>query len=139
MSCLFLASSNDYQRLSPLPNHLFSFFFLFLFLFSSLAILFSPYPSAINITHQSHSSGLQLQLKLKSSFCSVSISISVVGLVISGYGLSSQWHRRGFGLGIYRFIFVCVKRVCICCFWVVAKREKILKFGVGKRENMGYG
>ena len=31
------------------------------------------------------------------------------------------------------------KRVCICCFWVVGKREKNLKFGVGKKENIGYG
>ena len=139
VSYLFLAGSNDCQRLSPLPDHLFSFFFFFLFLFSFQATLFSPYPSAINTIHYSHSFGLPLQLKLKSSFCSISVFVSVVGLMVPGYGLSSRRHRRGSGLGIYGFMFVCLREFVSVVFWAVGKKEKNLKFGVGKRENMCYG
>ena len=138
VSCLFLAGSNNYQWLSSLLDHLFSFFFFFfLFLFSSQATLFSPYPSTINTTHYSHNSSLPLQLKLKSSFCSV--SVSAVGLVVPGCGLSSRRHRRGSRLGIYEFMFVCLREFVLVVFGLWERGKKNLKFGVGKRENMGYG
>ena len=146
MSCLFLTCFNDYQRLSPPPDYLFSFFFFFffffsLFLFSSQATLFSPYPSAINTTHYSHSFGLPLQLKLKSSFCSISISISIstMGLMVPDCELSSRQHRRGSRLGIYGFMFVCLREFVSVVFGLWIRGEKNLKFGVGKRETTGYG
>ena len=146
--CCFLTCSNDYQRLSPLPDHLFSFFLFsfflfFLFLFSSQATLLSPYPLAINTTHYSRSFGLPLQLKLKSSFRSVSISVSTVGLVVSDCGLSSWRHRRGSRLGIYGFIFVCLREFVSVVFglWLRGgkiwnlewEREKI--WAMGKHKN----
>ena len=128
-----------YQTISFL-----SFFFLFfLFLFSSQATLLSPYPLAINTTHYSRSFGLPLQLKLKSSFRSVSISVSTVGLVVSDCGLSSWRHRRGSRLGIYGFIFVCLREFVSVVFglWLRGgkiwnlewEREKI--WAMGKHKN----
>ena len=128
--------------LSITLSFFFFFFFLFLFssqatLFSPQATLFSPYPSTINTTHYSHSSSLPLQLKLKSSFCSV--SVSAVGLVVPGCGLSSRRHRCGSRLGIYEFMFVCLREFVLVVFGLWERGKKNLKFGVGKRENMGYG